>query len=378
MGSAPIGPALPRSSWWCRLLAVLPVLVLGTGCYTVQQAAHQNDLFNTRRPVAQVLQDPATPVPVRKALTQSRRILAYGERQGLAVGGAYGYFIATPAPVVSYLVQAAQADRLEAFTWWFPIVGEVPYLGFFDRADRDGEAARLQSAGLDVYRSGAGAFSSLGWFDDPLFSSMLRRDEPELAHLLLHELTHRTLWIAGQPGFNENLAEYIATRLTPNYLMAVGQGAKVGEYLKRRQDRSRFHAWLKSLKAELETLYASRPKRSPGALKEAKAAIFARYQAPPLRPRFELDDHVGGVQWNNAAVLAASLYAPESQRFETAFNCVAATSSGESVAVRRFLEALRLQTASGAEPFMAMAQLCTDDRVKARLSRRGGGNRVDR
>src|SRR5690606_18969091 len=111
-----------------------------------------------------------------------------------------------------------EADRLEFVTWWFPVVGSVPYIGYFDKADRDAKATELKQQGYDVSVGGAGAFSSLGWFEDPIFSSMLDRGPADTAHLFIHELTHRTLWIPGSTEFNENLAEYVSYRLTPQYL----------------------------------------------------------------------------------------------------------------------------------------------------------------
>ena len=98
------------------------------------------------------------------------------EEIGLNTDGAYLYYIHTEQPVVSYLVQAAHADKLKSVKWWFPIVGSVPYKGYFTRSDRDAEAEKLRQQGYDVYTTGVGAFSSLGWFDDPIFSSMLRRN----------------------------------------------------------------------------------------------------------------------------------------------------------------------------------------------------------
>ena len=87
------------------------------------------------------------------------RILSFAESHGLNASGAYKYYIATKEPVVSYIVQAAYADRLEFVTWWFPVVGDVPYLGFFKKPERDAKAAELTASGYDVHTSGAGAFS---------------------------------------------------------------------------------------------------------------------------------------------------------------------------------------------------------------------------
>ena len=214
-------------------------LLLLSGCYVTGQAWHQNNLLNSRRPILLLLQE----------------ILAFAGQAGLNVRGAYRYYIELPQPVVSYLVYGAKADRLEAVTWWFPIVGRVPYLGFFDKGDRDDKAGELEAQGYDVYRGAAAAFSSLGWFEDPVFSSMLRRRSSALAHLFFHELTHRTYWAAGSAEFNENLAEFVAHRLTREFLEQKGSSQQLQRYEQVRRDRRLFKKWLT---AGLQYTYGNR------------------------------------------------------------------------------------------------------------------------
>src|SRR5207248_1330211 len=144
-----------------------------------------------------VLADPATKPQVKAKLELVGRVLAYAANEGLETEGAYHYVIQTQLPVVSYIVEAAEPDRLEFVTTWFPVIGAVPYLGYFREEERDAKAAEYAAKGLDVYKSAAGAFSSLGWFDDPIFSAMLSHGDADTAHLFFHELTHRTLWVPG-------------------------------------------------------------------------------------------------------------------------------------------------------------------------------------
>jgi predicted aminopeptidase len=322
-----------------------------TGCYVTSQAWHQNNLFNSRRPVSEVLADPKTDAKARKALEQTREILAFAQTEGLRAEGAYAYYIETDRPAVSYLVQAARADKLEAVTWWFPVIGRVPYMGFFDERERDEKAAELRADGYDVYVSGVGAFSSLGWFEDPLFTSMLRRGEADLAHLLFHELTHRTLWVSGSTEFNENLAEYVAAIVTRDYLTAKHMTAALRVYDDKRADRRRFKAWLQGLRAELEALY-DKPPASRQALLAAKAAVFARRTAQPQKPVFKAADYVGDpADWNNAAVLGATLYSPDVTRFAAAAKCVGG-------GVSAFLAALDAAADELDDGFAALDSLC--------------------
>jgi predicted aminopeptidase len=124
-------------------------------------------------------------------------------------------------PVVVWVVTASDPLRFRSRTWWFPIVGRVPYLGWFDRDAAHEFAASLRAEGLDVDVGGAEAYSTLGWFDDPVLSTMLGDGDEavgELAEVVLHESVHATLYVNGQTRFNESLAEFVSGKLTRVYL----------------------------------------------------------------------------------------------------------------------------------------------------------------
>ena len=323
-----------------------------TGCYVTRQAWHQGSLLTTRRPVSEVVSDPQTTPETRAKLERVQAILAYATKEQLNTDGAYDYFIQTHDPVVSYLVQAAEADKLQFVTWWFPVVGSVPYLGFFQKDERDEEAIRLRAKGYDVTEGGAGAFSSLGWFNDPIFSSMLVRKDSELAHLFFHELTHRTVWIPNATAFNENLAEYVAAVLTRQYLTDLGESAALANYDMRRQDKDRFNQWLRELKTDLEKLYGQ-DKLPKDRLLKLKAKIFAEYQKSPRKPKFRLVDFVGGEDWNNASVLSAGLYSPDTERFDLLRKCI------DQPKIRVFLNELKSAVdSSDGDLAAATAKLC--------------------
>ena len=331
----------------------LAFLFLLNGCYVTRLALHQNDLFNARRPLDEVIDDPVTSEKVRLHLKMARRIMQFATRQGLNTEGAYRYFVDTKEPVVSYIVQAAEPDRLESRTWWFPVVGRVPYLGFFTKSERDAEGANLRAEGLDVHDSAASAFSSLGWFEDPLFSSMIARGEADLAHLLLHELTHRTYWSSGSVQFNENLAEYSGIELTKLYLSEVGSSEDINRFSAKLADRRLFKIWLESLRKNLEGLYGQIPSPPTTLILGKKAEMFAKFQQPPLRPKFALFDFVKGEDWNNATVLANSLYLPDTDMFAKAHACLKAPRMID------FLNELqRLTDVSGGDPFKALKDMC--------------------
>lgn len=341
-----------------RLLSVLLAAQGLSGCYVTRMALHHNDLFNTRRAVAEVRDDPETPPQTRARLEYVEKVLTYATAAGLQTKGAYTYYIQTKEPVVSYIVQASQPDRLEFVTWWFPVVGSVPYLGFFKKDERDAKAAALSKEGYDINLGGVGAFSSLGWFDDPIFSSMLNRSEADLAHLFFHELTHRTLWVPGTVEFNENLAEYVASRLTRDFLFANGQADLVPNYEAKLHDKLLFRGWLKDLKAQLSTMYTLNKAHPREQLIADKMAIIQSFLKPPRRPPFTVVDYVANEEWNNASILGAALYAPDLERFAAAHRCVG------DMRIQPFLAALtrateNLSSGKSSDPaFAALDGLC--------------------
>ncbi len=348
--------------WFGKALGISLASLLFSGCYVTRQAWHQGRLLTSRRPVQEVVSDSAIPIETRDKLEKVQAVLAYAARERLNTAGAYDYFIQTQQPVVSYLVQAAEPTKLELVTWWFPVVGRVPYLGYYDKEERDAEAKLLASRGLDVATGGAGAFSSLGWFNDPIFSSMLLRRDAELAHLFFHELTHRTLWVPNAAAFNENLAEYVAVVLTRQYLRDQGDQPALDAYELRRQDKELFSRWLEALRRDLQALYSD-PSVSEEEILNRKSRLLAEYQKSPKKPKFKQVDLVGSEIWNNASIMSAALYNPDFQSFDGLRKCLGEPS------IRGFLDIVgrQLRDFSG-DPMTITRALCTKrSEVKERV-----------
>ncbi len=192
-------------------LLALALLAAGmlSGCYLARQAQGQLRILTHMRRIEDVLADPAVPHAVKEKLRLVLEVKEYGEREmGLAPSDNYTRFYDTGGHPVSHLVSACRQDRFHPHTWWFPIVGTVPYKGFFDPADAGAEAAGLAAQGYDVATHEVAAYSTLGWFPDPVFSTMMDDSEEEIAALVLHELTHGTVYVTGNTDFNESLATF--------------------------------------------------------------------------------------------------------------------------------------------------------------------------
>jgi predicted aminopeptidase len=142
---------------------------------------------------------------------------AWASEQGLDVGGSYASVADTTGLATAHVVTAAYPDRLEPYEWSYPVVGRIPYRGYFEREPADRFAAKLAEDGFDTYVVEASGYSTLGWFDDPLPSGILERDRVGIVSFLFHELLHQTLYVPGRIAFNETLASAVSARMTEQF-----------------------------------------------------------------------------------------------------------------------------------------------------------------
>jgi predicted aminopeptidase len=203
-------------------LVLLPALV---GCttlrYLLQAGVGQVDLRLRARDIDQVLNDIGTELWVRRLLSQVASIKRFGEREGLTPTANYTQYAELPRPYAVWVVNACERLRFRDKTWAFPVVGSVPYLGWFHEEDAQRFAEGLRKEGWDVDVRGADAYSTLGWFKDPVLSTMLstgREALGDLVNVILHESLHATVYFEGQTDINESLANFVADRLTVVYL----------------------------------------------------------------------------------------------------------------------------------------------------------------
>jgi predicted aminopeptidase len=227
-----------------------------------QAAAGQSQLSQRARPLESVLLDPDTTTRTRAMLQEVVRIKRYGAERGLKMHTNYESFSELNRPYVVWFVNASQPLAFEPLTFTFPIVGSFPGLGWFDESDARAFAQDLKEAGWDVNMRGVTAYSTGGWFEDPILSSMFI-DHPAqtglLVNLLLHESVHATVLVQNQQYFNESLASFVADTLTPDYLAAY-YGSESREYFEYRRavvdfkQRSRV---MRTAFERLERVYAS-------------------------------------------------------------------------------------------------------------------------
>ncbi len=180
------------------------------------------------------------------------------QQLGLRIGSSFSLYHETNGEPIAYNLSASRRDELTPKYWQFPIIGSLAYIGYFDRADADREAASLQEQGYDTYIYGVDAYSTLGWFPDPVQSKLLDRSDGSLVDTVIHELAHNTVYSTADSTFNESLALFIGRQGAR--LFFERQGAAGREILAGLEttyaDQEQITAWMTQFEAELRAFYA--------------------------------------------------------------------------------------------------------------------------
>lgn len=254
-----------------------------SGCslrYLAKQGIGQIRLMSQRVPVEKAMQDGSLSPQQAAKVRLIEEVKRFAEdRLGLKKTGNYQEIVLVRAGNVSYTVSAAPKDRLEPYFWWFPIVGRVPYEGFFSLADAEKEQKSLEKAGYDTYLQGVTAYSTLGWFKDPIFSTLLSYDDLTIINTIIHELVHATFFAKGEVAFNESTAVFIAAEGTVAFARwKFGEKSPQAYRAEARlQDEFAFSRFLTAARDELDKLYQSGLPRQEKL--ERRVAVFARIRA---------------------------------------------------------------------------------------------------
>ena len=262
---------------WVALVALLAL----TGCeslsYYAQAVGGQLALMQRAKPVSEWIADPQTPAPLRQRLELARRIRDFASRElKLPDNGSYRSYAKLDRPYVVWNVFAAPEFSVKPVQSCFPVAGCVAYRGFFARADAERYAARLRDQGLDVFSYGVPAYSTLGWFDDPLLSTFIRYPEWELARLIFHELAHQELYVKGDTTFNESFAVTVEDEGVRRWLESEGRTNELQAFREAQARHREFVTLIEDARARLARLYAEG--LAPSAMRAAKRAEFARLE----------------------------------------------------------------------------------------------------
>jgi predicted aminopeptidase len=243
------------------LLAIGCLLVFPVGRYLLRAGWEEAKILARRRPITDVVADPTTPAPLATKLRLVLDARAFArDSLGLQTGQSFTSYSTLDSDTLVLVLSGAYRDKLVPYTWWFPIVGRVPYKGYFDFAEAKRQLADLTARGFDARLGGASAFSTLGWFNDPLLPTTVRGDSLNLANTVIHELTHNTFYASGGAVFNESFANFVGSRGAERFFRSRGQNAAADEVIARwKDDRMMGRFW-----AELYHAVDSTFKAHPG------------------------------------------------------------------------------------------------------------------
>ena len=257
-------------------------------------------------------------------LTADIRAFAMDEL-GLSQSKNYTRYVEIDRDYLAAIVSASAKDSFKRHEWNYPIVGRMPYKGFFNIDGARKEKNNLEKKGLDVWIRGVDAFSTLGWFRDPLYSYMRKYSPDRLADLIIHELVHSTVFIKGHINFNEELAEFIGSEGARLY-MEKRYGIESEEYktmLRSKEDNKKYVAFINELIAELDVIYSNNTLNSEEKLIQKEQIIIAskkRFESD-YEMRFTSDQYKSFIELavNNAYLELFRLYYTEDNFYQDLF-----------------------------------------------------------
>jgi len=305
-------------------IALLGCAALLSGCetlgYYTQAIGGQLELSARAVPVDTLLEDPSTPADVRAKLALARSLREFASRElGLPDNGSYRRYADLGRPFVVWNVVAAEEFSTKAVESCFPVAGCVTYRGYFGEADARRHAAALAGRGYDVQVSGIPAYSTLGWFDDPLLSTFIRYPEAEFARIVFHELAHQVVYVKNDTVFNESFAVAVERAGVRRWLEANQRAGDNAAFLASRERRREFIALIGAAKARLDVVYAKAI--PPESMRAEKRAAFAQFMQDYAALKvhwggFTGYDRIVGTAPGNALLASITAYSKHVPGFE--------------------------------------------------------------
>jgi predicted aminopeptidase len=247
---------------WLRVVLFAGVLLFSISCSTLgyysQSVSGQLGVMAKRQPVDELISDPGTDPQLKQRLVTVQAIRRFAsDTLALPDNRSYTLYADIGRPFVVWNVFAAPELSLELKTWCYPFAGCVAYRGYFARADAAAFAKRLREQGYDVYSGGVKAYSTLGWFDDPVLNTVMEYSEARLAGLIFHELAHAQLYVADDTAFNESFATAVELAGVDAWLAQQGDAGAAREYREFHARQAAFHELVARTRGQLVAVYAS-------------------------------------------------------------------------------------------------------------------------
>lgn len=245
-----------------------------TGYYSQAVSGHFSLLYQ-RRTIEKYLDASSTPSELKGQLEKVMAMRKFAEQQlGLPVKSQYRHYVELDRRHVVWNVFAAPELSMQPLSWCYPVAGCTTYRGYFKQQNAIEYANKLAKQGYDVYVAGVSAYSTLGWFKDPVLSTYINRSEPQLANLLFHELAHQLLYIKDDTAFNESFATLVALEGVKRWLNTQQQSSAYRTFLQDQEKENAFVELISNYREKLEQLYLRRI--SPDEKKQRKKVLILK------------------------------------------------------------------------------------------------------
>ncbi len=324
---------------------ILVAALLSCGCqstrFYTQAIGGQWEIISKRETVSKIIREAPAESRLKSQLELVQRLREFARTHlHLPAGKQYEAYVDLERPFVVWNVEATPEFSFESKSWWYPFVGRLEYQGYFKKDLAVNYARKLQADGLDVFIGGVDAYSTLGWFKDPVLNTFVYLPEAELAELLFHELAHQKLFIAGDTDFNEAFATSIGREGVRRWFAAKKNPEALSKYLVSRKRDDQVVELILSRRNELERLYESAEASSDTALRERKSEVIERLRGEYMAmkqdwPGYAEYDGFMAAPINNAQLNAVETYYDLVPDFET----MIAHANGD---LQQFYERIRL------------------------------------
>lgn len=343
------------------LVLVAYLVITPTGRYLLRAGYEEGKILARRTPIATLAADPATPSDLKSKLSLVLAARAFAhDSLGLATGKSFTTFSALDRDTLVLVLSGAYRDKLEAYSWWFPVVGRVPYKGYFDFDEARRQERALTAGGFDARLGAASAFSTLGWFNDPLLPTTLRGDSLTLSNTVIHELTHNTFYAPGGAVFNESFANFVGSRGAERFFRARGQEAAANEVVARWMDERVLGRFWASLYARVDSAFKAHPGDEPNHVAERIALRDSIYAEARQQLVHEVGPQLRTIslraieraRLDNAVLMSKRVYLTDLD----AFDAVLAKNGGD---LRRTIQAIiaAAKADEDKKPFEAVKRL---------------------
>jgi predicted aminopeptidase len=294
--------------------------------YLLRAAWEETSILLRRKPIAMIASDPKLSPATRAKLGVVLAARTYADSVlGLDAGDSFTMFSELTTDTLVLVLSAAYQDRLQFHRWWFPIVGRVPYKGFFDFDEARRQEARFKAAGFDTELRPASAFSTLGWLPDPLVSTTLRADSLYLANTVIHELTHNEFYASGQAEFNESFANFVGARGSAEFFRSRRSRGAAEEAEFRWSDEQLLAAFWRDLYKRVDSLFKANPgdsaRHTRVVLRDSVYRDAKKYLVFTLAPRLHTVSprYLDRLRMDNATLMAQRIYQTDLDLFDSVF-----------------------------------------------------------